>query len=134
MSVVTDPISDMLTRIRNGCIAKKDCVNIPYSKLKAEVARILGEEGYIKSYEIRKDENISGVIRVYLKYNKNKNSTISGLKRISKPGLRVYVQRDEIPKVLGGLGTVILSTSKGVLTGTGAKNLGIGGEILCSIW
>ena len=134
MSAVTDPISDMLTRIRNGYIAKMDCVNIPYSKLKAEIARILGEEGYIRNYEIHKDENTSGIIKIYLKYNKNKSSTISGLKRVSKPGLRVYVQKDKIPRVLGGLGTVILSTSKGVLTGTGAKKLGIGGEFLCSIW
>jgi len=134
MSVVTDPISDMLTRIRNGCIANMDYVNIPYSKLKAEIASILNEEGYIQSYEIYKDENISGIIRVYLKYNKDKNSTITGIKRVSKPGLRVYVKKDEIPRVLGGLGTVIISTSKGVITGAGAKKLGIGGEVLCSIW
>ena len=107
---------------------------MPYSKLKTEIARILNEEGYIKSYEILKDESISGIIKVYLKYNRDKNSTITGIKRVSKPGLRVYVKKDEIPKVLGGLGTVIISTSKGVLTGTGAKKLGIGGEVLCSIW
>jgi small subunit ribosomal protein S8 len=134
MSAVTDPISDMLTRIRNGCIANMEYVNIPYSKLKKEIARILSEEGYIQSYEIHKDENTSGMIRVYLKYNKDKNSTITGIKRVSKPGLRVYVKKDEIPRILGGLGTVIISTSKGVLTGAGARKLGIGGEILCSIW
>jgi len=134
MSAITDPISDMLTRIRNGCIANMDYVNIPYSKLKAEIARILNEEDYIQSYEIHKDENISGTIRVYLKYNKDKNSTITGIKRVSRPGLRVYVKKDEIPRVLGGLGTVIISTSKGVITGAGAKKLGIGGEVLCSIW
>ncbi len=134
MSAVTDPISDMLTRIRNGCIANMEYVNIPYSKLKTEIARVLNEEGYIQSYEIFKDESTSGVIRVYLKYNKDKNSTITGIKRISKPGLRVYVKKDEIPKILGGLGTVIISTSKGVLTGAGARKLRIGGEILCSIW
>jgi len=134
MSAVTDPISDMLTRIRNGCIANMDSVNIPYSKLKTEIAKILNEEGYIQSYEILKDESISGIIRIYLKYNNDKDSIITGLKRVSKPGLRVYVKKDEIPRILGGLGTVIISTSKGVLTGTGAKKLGIGGEILCSIW
>ncbi|OFW50271.1 MAG: 30S ribosomal protein S8 [Actinobacteria bacterium RBG_13_35_12] len=134
MSAVTDPISDMLTRIRNGFIAKMDSVSIPYSKLKTEIARILGEEGYITSYEILKDESAGGIIKIYLKYSKDKKSIISGLKRISKPGLRVYAQRDEIPRVLGGLGTVILSTSKGVLTGKGAKKQGIGGEVICSIW
>lgn len=134
MSAVTDPVSDMLTRIRNGYIAKMDSVSIPYSKLKTEIARILGEEGYIRSYEIRKDENVGGLIKIYLKYNKDKKSTITRLKRISKPGLRVYAQKDEIPKVLGGLGTIILSTSKGVLTGTRAKKLGVGGEVICSVW
>jgi len=134
MSAVTDPVSDMLTRIRNGYIAKMDSVSIPYSKLKTEIARILDEEGYIRSYEIRKDENTGGLIKICLKYDKDKKSVITTLKRISKPGLRVYAQKDEIPRVLGGLGTVILSTSKGVLTGTGAKKLGVGGEVICSIW
>jgi len=134
MSAITDPISDMLTRIRNGCIARMDSVSIPYSKLKTEIARILEEEGYIRSYEIRKDENIGGIIKIYLKYNKDKKSTIAGLKRISKPGLRVYARKDEIPRVLGGLGTVIISTPKGVLTGAGAKKQRVGGEVICSIW
>ncbi len=134
MSAITDPISDMLTRIRNGCIARMDSVSIPYSKLKTEIARILEEEGYIRSYEIRKDENIGGIIKIYLKYNKDKKSTIAGLKRISKPGLRVYARKDEIPRVLGGLGTVIISTPKGVLTGEGAKKQRVGGEVICSIW
>jgi small subunit ribosomal protein S8 len=134
MSAVTDPVSDMLTRIRNGYIAKLDSVSIPYSKLKTEIAMILDEEGYIRSYEIRKDENTGGLIKICLKYDKDKKSVITALKRISKPGLRVYAQKDEIPRVLGGLGTVILSTSKGVLTGTGAKKLGVGGEVICSIW
>ena len=134
MSAVTDPVSDMLTRIRNGYIAKMDSVSIPYSKLKTEIARTLDEEGYIRSYEIRKDENASGLIKIYLKYDKDKKSVITTLKRISKPGLRVYAQKDEIPMVLGGLGTVILSTSKGILTGAGAKKLGVGGEVICSIW
>ena len=134
MSAVTDPISDMLTRIRNGCIARMDAVGIPYSRLKAEIARILEEEGYIRSYEIRKDENVSGTIKIYLKYNKDKKSTITGLKRISKPGLRVYARKDEIPRVLGGLGTVILSTSKDIITDTGAGKQKVGGEVICSIW
>ncbi|MFA5015890.1 MAG: 30S ribosomal protein S8 [Actinomycetota bacterium] len=134
MSAVTDPISDMLTRIRNGCIARMDSVNVPYSKLKTEIARILDEEGYIKSHEIFKDEITGSMIKIYLKYGKDKKSTITGLKRISKPGLRVYARRDEIPRVLGGLGTVILSTPKGVLTGVGAKKEKVGGEVICSIW
>lgn len=134
MSAVTDPISDMLTRIRNGCIARMDAVGIPYSRLKAEIARILEEEGYIRSYEIRKDENVSGTIKIYLKYNKDKKSTITGLKRISKPGLRVHARKDEIPRVLGGLGTVILSTSKDIITDTGAGKQKVGGEVICSIW
>jgi len=134
MSAVTDPISDMLTRIRNGCIARMDSVSVPYSKLKTEIARILDEEGYIKSHEVLKEENIGGIIKVYLKYEKDKKSTITGLKRISKPGLRVYARKDEIPRILGGLGTVILSTPKGVLTGAGAKKEKVGGEVICSIW
>lgn len=134
MSGVTDPVSDMLTRIRNGFIARMDSVNIPYSKFKAEIARILDKEGYIKSHEIRKDEGVGGTIKIYLKYSKTKESSIGGLKRISKPGLRVYVQKNEIPKVLGGLGTVILSTSKGVLTDKEAKKQQTGGEVICFIW
>ncbi len=134
MSGVTDPISDMLTRIRNSCIAKMDSVNIPYSKFKNEIARILNEEGYIKSYEVLKDEGPGGIIKIYLKYSKDKKPSIIGLKKISKPGLRVYAQNDEIPKVLGGLGTVILSTSKGVLTGKEARKQKVGGEVVCYIW
>lgn len=134
MSGVTDPVSDMLTRIRNGCVARMDSINIPYSKLKAEIARILGNEGYIKSHEINKDEGPGGIIKVYLKYNKNKACSISGLKRISKPGLRVYARRDEIPQVLGGLGTVVLSTSKGIMTGKEARKQQVGGEVICFIW
>ena len=134
MSAVTDPISDMLTRIRNGCIARMESVSIPYSKLKTEIARILEEEGYIRSYEVHKEENIGGIIKIYLKHEKDKKSTITGLKRISKPGLRVYARKNEIPRVLGGLGMIIVSTSKGVLTGAGAKKQRVGGEIICSIW
>jgi len=134
MSGVTDPIADMLTRIRNNCIAKMDSVNIPYSKLKTEIAKILSEEGYIRSYEIRRDEEASSIIKIYLKYSKDKKCSISGLKRISKPGLRVYVQKDKIPRVLGGLGTAILSTSKGVLTDKEARKQKVGGEVICFIW
>jgi len=134
MSGITDPISDMLTRIRNGGIARLTSVDIPYSKFKAEIAEILDKEGYIKSYEIHKDEGAGGIIRVYLKYGKNRKCSISGLKRISKPGLRVYVRKDEIPKALGGFGTVILSTSKGVLTDKDAKKQQVGGEVICFIW
>jgi small subunit ribosomal protein S8 len=134
MSGVTDPISDMLTRIRNNCIARLDSVNVPYSKLKNEIARILSEEGYIRSYELLKDECPGGVIKIYLKYSKDKKPSINGLKKISKPGLRVYARNNEIPKVLGGLGTVILSTSKGVLTGKEARKQKVGGEVVCFIW
>jgi small subunit ribosomal protein S8 len=134
MSGITDPVSDMLTRIRNGGIAKMDSVGIPYSKFKAEIAEILDKEGYIKSYEVHKNEGAGGIIKIYLKYGKDKKCSISGLKRISKPGLRVYVQKDEIPRVLGGFGTVILSTSKGVLTDSDARKQQVGGEIICYIW
>jgi small subunit ribosomal protein S8 len=134
MSGITDPVSDMLTRIRNGGIAKMDSVDIPYSKFKAEIAEILDKEGYIKSYEVHKDEGAGSIIKIYLKYGKDKKCSISGLKRISKPGLRVYVRKDEIPKVLGGFGTVILSTSKGVLTDSNARKQQVGGEVICYIW
>jgi len=134
MSGVTDPISDMLTRIRNSGTAKMDIVNIPYSKLKMEIARVLGEEGYIRNFEVNKDEGPGGTVKIYLKYSKDKKPSISGLRKISKPGLRVYARKDEIPKVLGGLGTVILSTSKGVLTGREAKKQQVGGEVVCYIW
>ena len=130
---MTDPTADMLTRIRNSINARMDFVDIPSSRIKTEIAKILYEEGYIKSYEIRKD-NASDIIRIHLKYNKDKKSAIVGLKRISKPSLRVYVEKRKIPKVLGGLGLVILSTSKGVLTGDKAKKIGVGGEVICYIW
>ena len=134
MSYMSDPIADMLARIKNAYTTNMDTVVIPFSKFKADIANIFDEEGYIRSHEIRKDEGIQGVIKVHLKYNKNGNCAISGLKRISKPGLRVYAEKDKIPKVLGGLGVVIVSTSKGVLTGSKAKESGIGGEVICSVW
>ncbi|MBN2073798.1 MAG: 30S ribosomal protein S8 [Actinobacteria bacterium] len=134
MSSVSDPIADMLTRIRNACTAKLDSTDIPFSKIRAEIARILEEEGFIRSYEIKKDENVQGNIKVYLKYNKNKKSAISGLKRVSKPGLRVYADKENIPVILGGMGIVVLSTSKGVMTGKKARESAMGGEVICSVW
>ncbi len=131
---VTDPISDMLTRIRNASKASLDTAVMPSSKLKTEVAKILLEEGYINSFEVSDGENINGILKIYLKYGSDKKGVIEGLKRISKPGLRVYSEKENIPRVLGGLGTVIISTSQGIMTGKKAKKLGIGGEIICHVW
>lgn len=131
--VINDPIADMLTRIRNGLIARHDSVTIPASNLKKEIAKILLDEGYIKSVDFI-DDGVQGQIKVTLKYAVGKESVIKGLKRISKPGLRVYARNDEIPKVLGGLGIAIVSTSKGVMTDKAARNAGIGGEVLAYIW
>ncbi|HOQ16294.1 MAG TPA: 30S ribosomal protein S8 [Defluviitaleaceae bacterium] len=131
---MTDPIADMLTRIRNANIAKHDTVDIPASKMKQAISDILLNEGYIKGYEIIED-GPKKTIRITLKYGKDKNEkVISGLKRISKPGLRVFVGKDELPKVLGGLGTAIISTSKGVVTDKEARKLGVGGEVVAFIW
>ena len=129
---VVDPISDYLTRIRNAAKAKKVRVEIPASKTKISLAEIMKKHGYILDYEIKKD-NKQNIINIVLKY-RNGNSAISGMKRISKPGLREYKKSDEIPRVLNGLGTAIISTSKGLLTDKEAKELAIGGEILCYIW
>jgi len=131
---VTDPISDMLTRIRNASKARLDTAVMPSSKLKTEIAKILLEEGYINSFEVSDGENINGILKIYLKYGSDRKGVIEGLKRISKPGLRVYSEKENIPRVLGGLGTVIISTSQGIMTGRKAKKLGIGGEIICYIW
>jgi small subunit ribosomal protein S8 len=130
--VMTDPIADMLTRIRNATIVKDKVVEVPASKIKRELAKILKEEGYIQDCEIIEDGK-QGVIRVYLKYN-GKDNVISGLKRISRPGLRIYAQKEEIPKVLGGLGTAVLSTSQGIMTDRRARKAGVGGEVICYIW
>jgi small subunit ribosomal protein S8 len=130
--VVTDPIADMLTRIRNANIVRSKSVDVPASNIKKELARLLKEEGYIQDYELIDDQR-QGLIRIQLKFN-GKDRIITGLKRISKPGLRVYVEKDQIPKVLGGLGIAILSTSKGVMTDKSARQLGIGGEVLCYVW
>ena len=129
-----DPIADMLTRIRNANTAKHDTVDVPASKMKIAIANILVDEGYIAKYDLVEDGNFK-TIRITLKYGKDKNEKIiSGLKRISKPGLRVYANTEDIPRVLGGLGTAIISTNKGVVTDKEARKLGVGGEVLCFIW
>ena len=131
---MSDPIADMLTRIRNANTAKHDTVDIPASKMKTAIAGILLEEGYIKKFEIVDDGNFK-TIRVTLKYGKDKNEKIiSGIKRISKPGLRVYANREELPKVLGGLGIAIISTNQGVVTDKKARQLNVGGEVLAFVW
>ncbi|MBQ6091291.1 MAG: 30S ribosomal protein S8 [Lachnospiraceae bacterium] len=131
---MSDPIADMLTRIRNANTAKHEKVNVPASKMKISIAEILLKEGYIKSYEIV-DAGPAKDIVITLKYGKDKNEKIlTGLKRISKPGLRVYANSEELPKVLGGLGTAIISTNKGVITDKEARKQNVGGEVLCFIW
>lgn len=131
--VMTDPIADMLTRIRNANSVKHESVDIPSSKLKVEIARILKDEGFIREYKVIEDGK-QGILRIYLKYTPQKDQVIQGLKRISKPGLRVYANKDEVPRVLGGLGIAILSTSKGVITDKTARQKGVGGEVICYVW
>jgi len=131
--IVTDPIADMLTRIRNALVARHDTVSVPASNMKKSIAQILLDEGYIKSYEV-KEEGPQGSINITLKYGPNNESVIAGLKRISKPGLRVYASKDEIPKVLGGLGIAIITTSKGVMTDKAARANNVGGEVLAFVW
>ena len=131
--IMNDPIADMLTRIRNALVARHDAVTMPASNMKKAIAQILLDEGYIKSVDYI-DDGLQGQIKITLKYAQGKESVIRGLKRISKPGLRVYAKSDEIPKVLGGLGIAIVSTSKGVMTDKEARNAGIGGEVLAYIW
>ena len=134
MMMTSDPIADMLTRIRNANTAKHDTVDIPASKIKVAIAGILLDEGYIKSYELVENGNFND-IRVTLKYGADKNEKIiSGLQRISKPGLRVYAGKDEIPSVLGGLGIAILSTNQGIVTDKEARKLQVGGEVLAFVW
>ena len=131
---MTDPIADMLTRIRNANTAKHDTVDVPSSKMKLAIAKILLDEGYIKSYELVENGKFND-IRITLKYGASKNEKIiSGLQRISKPGLRVYANKEELPKVLGGLGVAIISTHTGVITDKEARKLGVGGEVLCFVW
>ena len=129
---ITDPIADMLTRIRNANAQKHESVDVPSSKLKKSIAEILLEEGYIKAFE-EIDDNSQGILRISLKYV-NKEKAISGLKRVSKPGLRVYATKDEIPKVIGGLGIALISTSKGIMTDKKARQEGVGGEVLAFVW
>ena len=133
MAVVTDTIADMLTRIRNANAMRYTEVSVPASKLKEELARILKEEGFIVDYKIV-NKDVQGTIVLTLKYGKNKERVITGLKRISKPGLRVYVKSDEVPKVLNGLGIAIISTSKGIMTDKQARANNLGGEVLAYIW
>ena len=130
---ITDPIADMLTRIRNANNAKHDTVDVPASNMKKAIAQILLEEGYIKNFQLI-DDGTQGVIRITLKYNAGKEKVLSGLRRVSKPGLRVYAGADELPRVLRGLGTAIVSTSKGVMTDKKAREAHVGGEVLAVIW
>ena len=131
--MMTDPIADFLTQIRNGCMAKFEQVEIPSSKMKLSLAKLLKEEGYIKNYKLIKDKR-QGILRLYLKYDADNAPVIGGLERISKPSCRVYVRHDKIPPVLNGYGTAILSTSKGVLTDREARKQKVGGELLCKVW
>ena len=135
MAVVTDVVADMLTRIRNSNQMRYEKVVVPSSSVKVEIARILKEEGFIKDYKVeKKNDNVQGEIILTLKYGEKKERVITGLKRISKPGLRVYVKNDEIPRVLNGLGIAIISTSQGIMTDKQARKLNIGGEVLAYIW
>ena len=131
--VMTDPIADFLTRIRNANSVHHEKVEIPASKLKKTMTQILKEEGMIKDFECIEDGR-QGILRVHLKYGPNKQKVITGLKRISRPGLRVYAKKDEIPRILGGLGIAIISTSQGVMTDKQARKRGLGGEVLCYVW
>jgi small subunit ribosomal protein S8 len=128
-----DSIADLLTRIRNGVTTKKKEINVPSSRLKVEVVKILKEEGYVKNFKVI-DDNKQGVLNVTLKYGDDGKSVVSGLQRVSKPGCRIYCTKDNVPKALDGLGLVIVSTSKGVLSGWKCEELGTGGEVLCSVW
>ncbi len=130
---MTDPIADMLTRIRNGVSAKHDNVVMPSSKIKVAIAKVLQEEGFIREFQVEADGPRS-MLKIELSYTGRKDSVLSGIKRVSKPGLRVYVQKREIPRVLGGLGVAILSTPEGVMTGQLARQKAIGGEVLCYVW
>ncbi|HLQ73129.1 MAG TPA: 30S ribosomal protein S8 [Bacillota bacterium] len=130
---MSDPIADMLTRIRNANVVRHERLELPASKLKNEIADILKREGYVRDYEVIED-NKQGVLRIFLKYGDNRERVITGLKKISKPGLRVYAKADEVPRVLNGLGTAIVSTSKGVLSDKEARSQAVGGEVLAYIW
>ena len=131
--LITDPIADMLTRIRNALVAKHETVDVPASNMKLAIAEILLNEGYIKSYTVN-EEGVEKMMNIVLKYGPNKQRVITGLKRVSKPGLRVYARKDKLPKVLNGLGIAIISTSKGIMTDREARKQGVGGEVLAYIW
>ncbi len=131
--MLTDPIADMLTRIRNANKALMDTVTMPTSRAKVEIARLLKEEGYIRDYRVEKGESFDYLV-VELKYGRNRERVISGLKRVSKPGRRIYARKDRLPRVLGGMGVAILSTSSGVMTGRSAEEKGVGGEVICFVW
>ncbi len=130
---VTDPIADMLTRIRNANLARQEHVTIPASKLKLEIAKVLKAQGYVQKYDLVDDKR-HGLIRIHLRYGQSGQPVISGLRRVSRPGLRVYVDAGQIPRVLGGLGVAVLSTSQGVLTDREARRRRVGGEVLCHVW
>jgi small subunit ribosomal protein S8 len=132
--MMTDPISDLLTRIRNAAMARHSRVDIPASKLKTEIARILKEEGYIQTYKLVDESKTRKTLRVFLKYTSDRRSAITDMKRISRPGKRTYAGVDEIRSVIGGLGTTILTTPRGVMTGRAARRARVGGEILCEVW
>jgi len=131
--MVSDPVADMLTRIRNANLARHETVKLPSSKLKVEIARLLQQEGYVEGYEVSQDGQFS-YLTVTLKYSESRERVISGVKRISKPGRRVYAKHDRLPKVLGGMGTAILSSPTGVITSREAAERGVGGEVLCFVW
>lgn len=131
---MTDPVADFLTRVRNANMAYHDKVEIPASKIKKAITIILKEEGFIKDYEFLEESHRQGAIKIYLKYESNKQRVITGIKRISRPGLRVYVRKNDVPRVLGGLGVAIISTSKGILTDKQARKMNLGGEIICYVW
>ena len=130
---MTDPIADMLTRIRNANVVKHETVDVPASNMKKELARILLEEGFIRGYDVIEDGK-QGIIRIQLKYGQSGERVIQGIKRISKPGLRVYCKKDETPKVLNGLGIAVISTSKGIMVDREARKMGLGGEVVCYVW
>ena len=130
---MTDPIADMLTRIRNANTALHETVDVPASKIKKSIAQILLDEGYIAGYEVL-DDNVQGTIHITMKYGPDKEKVITGIKKISKPGLKVYAKANEVPRVLGGLGIAIISTSNGVISDKEARKLGVGGEVICYVW
>jgi small subunit ribosomal protein S8 len=131
--MLTDPIADMLARVRNANKALQDTVTMPTSRAKVEIARLLKDEGYIRDYQVEKGESFDNLV-IELKYGRNRERVISGLKRVSKPGRRIYARKDRLPRVLGGMGVAILSTSRGVMTSRSAEEQGVGGEVICFVW